>query len=97
MNTLYTSRILEIDPNITNLDENDGFEDVPVAVGELTDLPEVSLHDLDYLRYFIIHSAEYVEELESALCERSDTFWESREHAYRIITGMLIDQWEARQ
>lgn len=76
---------------------DDGFDDVPVSSDELTDIPEISMYDLDYLRFFIIHSADYVEELESAVCERSETFWESREHAYRIITGMLIDQWEARQ
>jgi hypothetical protein len=76
---------------------DDGFLDVPMSDEDLTDVPEISLHDLDYLRFFVIHSADYVEELESAVCERSDTFWEAREHAYRIITGLLIDQWEARQ
>jgi hypothetical protein len=79
-----------------NLD-NDGFQDVPVVIEDLTEAPEIAMADLDYLRFFIIHSADYVEELESAVCDRSDEFWDSREHAYRIITGMLIDQWEARQ
>jgi hypothetical protein len=77
--------------------DDDGFQDVPVSSDELTDIPEIALEDLDYLRFFIIHSADYVEELESAICERSDQFWEYREHAYRIITGLLIGQWEARQ
>jgi hypothetical protein len=88
--------MIEIDENISNFDVDDGFQDVPVSSDELTDVPQVSMEDLDYLRYFIIHSANYVEELESAVCERSDIFWDAREHAYRIVTGLLIDVWEAQ-
>jgi hypothetical protein len=89
--------MLHIDENIANFEESDGFEDVPINSNELTDIPSISMEDLDYLRYFIIHSANYVEELESAVCERSDLFWDAREHAYRIVTSMLIDLWEDRQ
>ncbi len=46
--------------------------------------------DLRFLRDFILSSAMYVEELESLVCDSSDDFWEAREHAYRIVTSMLI-------
>lgn len=51
-------------------------------------LPEA---DLRFIRDFILGSAAYVEELENTVCDRSDEYWEAREHAYRIITGLLIE------
>jgi len=50
--------------------------------------------DLRFLRDFILSSAMYVEELESLICDTSDDFWEAREHAYRIITALLIRHYE---
>jgi len=50
--------------------------------------------DLRFLRDFILSSAMYVEQLESLLCDTSDDFWEAREHAYRIITALLIRHYE---
>ena len=63
-------------------DDLDGYEDFDEI------LPA---EDIRFLREFIVSSALYVEQLEDEICERSDEFWESREHAYRIITGLLID------
>jgi hypothetical protein len=54
----------------------------------------LSVEDINYIRDFIVGSALYVEELETQISERSDDFWESREHAYRIITGLLIDLYQ---
>ncbi len=50
--------------------------------------------DLRFLRDFILGTAMYVEELESLASEQSDDFWEAREHAYRIITALLIRHYE---
>jgi len=50
--------------------------------------------DLRFLRDFILGSAMYVEELESVVYKTSDDFWEAREHAYRIITALLIRHYE---
>jgi len=50
--------------------------------------------NINYLREFILSSALYVESLENAVCDRSDEYWEAREHAYRIITAMLIDLYQ---
>jgi hypothetical protein len=50
--------------------------------------------DLRFLRDFILSSAMYVEQLEGLLCDTSDDFWEAREHAYRIITALLIRHYE---
>ena len=53
--------------------------------------PVLAEESLRFLRDFIIGSGAYVEELESETCDRSDEYWESRDEAYRIITGLLID------
>lgn len=53
-----------------------------------------TLDGLDFVRYFIISSTLYVEELEGALKERNDEFWDAREKAYRIVTNMLIKEWD---
>jgi hypothetical protein len=50
--------------------------------------------DLRFLRDFILGTALYVEQLESLICDPSDDFWEAREHAYRIITALLIRHYE---
>ncbi|MFI5201074.1 MAG: hypothetical protein ACHQNE_01645 [Candidatus Kapaibacterium sp.] len=50
--------------------------------------------DLRFLRDFILGTAMYVEELESVVSEQSDEFWQAREHAYRIITALLIRHYE---
>ena len=65
---------------------------------EAETFPEINLalpeEALRYLRDFILGSAAYVEELEAAVCDTSDEYWEAREHAYRIITGLLIDLYQ---
>lgn len=50
--------------------------------------------DLRFLRDFILGTAMYVEQLESVVCDQSDDFWQAREHAYRIITALLIRHYE---
>ena len=50
--------------------------------------------DLRFLRDFILSSALYVEQLEGYICDSSDEFWQAREHAYKIITSLLIRQYE---
>jgi len=50
--------------------------------------------DLRFLRDFILGTAMYVEQLESLVCDASDDFWQAREHAYRIITALLIRLYE---
>ncbi|HEY3876377.1 MAG TPA: hypothetical protein VGM92_12955 [Candidatus Kapabacteria bacterium] len=57
----------------------------PIAITE---------EDLRFLRDFILSSATYVEQLESLVCESSDDFWEGREHAYRLITNILLGYYE---
>ena len=47
--------------------------------------------DLRFLRDFILHCALYIEELEADAEDTSPDFWEAREHAYRIITSLLVD------
>ena len=73
------------------LEIEDDFEPEFDSIGENNvqlSLPEA---DLRFVRDFILGSATYVEELENAVCDRSDEYWEAREHAYRIITSLLID------
>ncbi|MDP4198319.1 MAG: hypothetical protein Q8922_04625 [Bacteroidota bacterium] len=92
----------EYDPDDPELDYDDPEFDYDISEfdyddPELGDLfldtpdPFRDESDLRFLRDFILSCALYVEELESALCDRSDNFWEAREHAYRIITSLLID------
>jgi hypothetical protein len=47
--------------------------------------------DLRFLRDFILSSAMYIEQLEAIANHMSDEFWEAREHAYKIVTGLLIE------
>ncbi len=73
------------------LDSDTDFDTECGTIGETNvqlSLPEA---DLRFVRDFILGSAAYVEELENFACDRSDEYWEAREHAYRIITGLLID------
>ncbi|HWF43757.1 MAG TPA: hypothetical protein VG537_03855 [Candidatus Kapabacteria bacterium] len=83
--------------------QNKGFfpaipEEDEDPLDEILDEEEIagllSVEDINYIRDFIVGSALYVEELENQISERSDDFWESREHAYRIITGLLIDLYQ---
>ena len=70
------------------------YDDPEIDFGDpFPESPELLLDEseLRFLRDFILSCALYVEELECALSDRSDEFWEAREHAYRIITSLLID------
>ena len=79
---------------------NYDFDDEEFADGyglpEMSELPIESFteDDLRFLRDFILGTAMYVEQLEATLCEQSDEFWQAREHAYRIITAVLIRHYE---
>ena len=52
-----------------------GFDSIGENNVQLS-LPEA---DLRFVRDFILGSATYVEELENAVCDRSDEYWEARE------------------
>jgi len=69
-------------------DDEEFAEDYGLPIAPFTE------DDLRFLRDFILGTAMYVEELESLVCDASDDFWEAREHAYRIITALLIRQYE---
>lgn len=73
----------EIDYDDPEVDFDDLFSDSDELIRDES--------ELRFLRDFILSCALYVEELECALCDRSEEFWEAREHAYRIITGLLVD------
>ncbi len=75
------------DPEVDFDDPEIDFDDLITEHDELVR----DESDLRFLRDFILSCALYVEELENALCDRSEEFWETREHAYRIITGLLVD------
>ena len=51
--------------------------------------------DLDYLSDFVKVSAFYLEDLEDMLGEEMIDFWQSREHALRIITDVMVKRAEA--
>ena len=46
--------------------------------------------ELEFLANFISGTAFYVESLEEYLGETLGDFWQAREHAYHIITGLLL-------
>ena len=73
-------------------DENNDLDMDLYGKKEFEDI--FSPEDIRVLRDFVINSALYVEQLENEVCERSDEFWEAREHAYRIVTGLLIDLYQ---
>jgi hypothetical protein len=70
------------------------IDDEEFAEGYGLPITSLTEDDLRFLRDFILSSAMYVEELESLVCDQSDDFWEAREHAYRIITALLIRHYE---
>jgi hypothetical protein len=55
-----------------------------------TELPDVT-DDLRYLRDFILQCALYINELEMHAGYEDPAFWEAREHAYQIVTSLLVD------
>jgi hypothetical protein len=56
-----------------------------------SDVP-INSGDLDYLSDFVKVSAFYVEELEDYLGEEMIDFWQSREHALKIITEAMLER-----
>jgi hypothetical protein len=86
-----SSRACELDEYLDHLcqiDDPDFAEGYGLPINTLTE------DDLRFLRDFILSSAMYVEQLEAFLCDSSDDFWQAREHAYRIITALLIRHYE---
>jgi hypothetical protein len=50
--------------------------------------------DLDFLSDFVKVSAFYIEDLEDFLGEEFLDFWQSREHALRIVTNAMVQKVE---
>ncbi len=73
---------------------DDHIDEEAFAQGYGLPIQTLSEDDLRFLRDFILGSAIYIEQLESFLSECSDDFWEDREHAYRIVTALLIRHYE---
>ncbi len=48
--------------------------------------------DLDYLSDFIKVTAFYVEDLEDYIGEELFDFWQSREHALKIVTEAMLER-----
>ncbi len=72
------------------VDEEDFAEDFGASSTMFLPITPFTEDDLRFLRDFILGTAMYVEQLESLVCDQSDDFWQAREHAYRIITALLI-------
>ena len=77
-----------LDFNNYDFDDEDLAEDYGLPIEPFTE------EDLRFLRDFILGTAMYVEQLEAIANEQSDEFWQAREHAYRIITAVLIRHYE---
>ena len=56
---------------------------------------EIHPHDLDFLSDFVKISAFYIEDLEDCIGEELMDFWQTREHAMRIITDVMVQREEA--
>jgi len=52
----------------------------------------VNSGDLDYLSDFVKVCAFYIEDLEDYLGEEMVDFWQSREHALKIITEAMMER-----
>jgi hypothetical protein len=52
---------------------------------------------LRFLRDFILNCSLYVSELEETVRRESSDFWEAREHAYQIVSELLIDLYQQEQ
>jgi hypothetical protein len=48
--------------------------------------------DLDYLSDFVKSSAFFIEDLEDYVGEEMIDFWQSREHALKIITEAMMER-----
>jgi len=91
----YTDSLPGFDSD-PDLDENfdlSQVDDNPFAYSntnpsEMCDI--LTEEDLRFLRDFILGMGMYVDQLESLLSDTSEEFWQAREHAYRIVTNMLI-------
>ena len=60
----------------------------PVKTRDVT----INSGDLDYLSDFVKVTAFYIEDLEDHLGEEMTDFWQSREHALRIITEAMMER-----
>ncbi len=57
----------------------------------------LSFDDACFLSKFISESAFYIEELERNIGEELVDYWQTREHAMRILTDMMIEQPQANK
>ncbi len=53
---------------------------------------KISFEDACFLSKFISESAFYIEELERNIGEELVDYWQTREHAMRILTDIMIQQ-----
>ncbi len=88
----YYDRLLD-DQQFDDACDLVSFDDDAAAPMELPISPFTE-DDLRFLRDFILGTAMYVEQLEAIASEQSDEFWQAREHAYRIVTAVLIRHYE---
>jgi len=52
----------------------------------------ISFEDACFLSKFISESAFYIEELERSIGDELVDYWQTREHALRILTDIMIEQ-----
>jgi hypothetical protein len=52
----------------------------------------ITFDDTKFLCKFVSESGFYLEELERNIGEQLHDFWETREHALRILTGVLLQE-----
>ena len=57
--------------------------------------PWANTEDIIFVRDFILNSSLYIFDLEAALgsayASEQHEFWEAREHAYQIVSKLLVD------
>ena len=63
------------------------FEEKPAHV-------EIHPRDLNFLSDFVKVSAFYIEDLEDCIGEELMDFWQTRDHALRIITDVMMQRAE---
>jgi hypothetical protein len=54
----------------------------------------LDIRDLRFLTDFVKNSGFYIEDLERCLCEDQIDFWQTREHALRILTDWMLQRIE---
>jgi hypothetical protein len=90
------NRIHTLDADATDTVGNEFDYDDPDCWDLYHDVegPVVDEVGLRALRDFILNCSLYVSDLETALGQEQQEFWEAREHAYNIISTLLIDLYQ---